>query len=85
MGLYCYSCSDCGHVFEARHTYKERLTECPSCNKNTLSKLLSKPIKILGRTNDYSPKTGKVVTKNIEMAKQEIKKEQKNLQKRIKK
>jgi|7_EtaG_2_1085326.scaffolds.fasta_scaffold290041_1 putative FmdB family regulatory protein len=85
MGLYCYRCSGCEHVFEARHPYKERLTRCPSCKKNALSKILDKPIKILLKNQNTSPQTGHVVTKNIEMAKEEIKQEQKNLQKRVKK
>ena len=85
MGVYCYGCSECDHIFEARHSYKERLTKCPSCNKNTLSKLLNNPIKILGQTKESPQQTGEVVTKNIELAKQEIKEEQKILRKRVKK
>ncbi len=42
MPIYEYRCASCGHEFEAMQKFSEAvLTECPSCGKAALQKLVS--------------------------------------------
>ncbi len=42
MPIYEYHCESCGHDFEAMQKFSDPLlTECPSCGKATLKKLVS--------------------------------------------
>jgi len=42
MPFYEYRCTACGHEFEAMQKMRDDpLTECPACQKNTLTKLIS--------------------------------------------
>jgi putative FmdB family regulatory protein len=42
MPIYEYRCSACGHQFEILQKISDQpLTECPSCGKSTLAKLVS--------------------------------------------
>ena len=44
MPIYEYECRDCGHVFDALQKMSDQpLTDCPSCAKPGLRKLLSAP------------------------------------------
>ena len=43
MPIYEYQCEDCGHQLEVMQRMSDdRLTTCPSCNKEALKKLISK-------------------------------------------
>ncbi|HCU90071.1 MAG TPA: hypothetical protein DGR97_09010 [Gammaproteobacteria bacterium] len=43
MPIYEYECKDCGHQFETMRKVSDGpLTECPSCGKDSLQKLVSK-------------------------------------------
>lgn len=42
MPIYEYQCDECGHEFEVMQRMSDdRLTTCPSCNKESLRKLVS--------------------------------------------
>lgn len=42
MPTYDYKCSECGHVFEEFQSMKaDRLTDCPSCGKPALKRLMA--------------------------------------------
>lgn len=43
MPLFDYSCSACGHVFEALVLKGVEPTTCPACNASPLERLLSMP------------------------------------------
>ena len=74
MPTYVYKCSNCDHLFEANHSYKERLIDCPACDrKNTLKKQLNTPIQLLKSTKMGKNKAGSVVKAEINRVKEEIK------------
>jgi len=71
---YVYKCSDCEHIFEASHSYKERLTDCPKCKKEkTLKKQFNTPIQLIKSLQTGKNKPGEVVKQEIERKKEEIK------------
>ena len=84
MGRYDYLCSECQYVFEARHSAKVVINDCPKCEKKgSLSKIMNKP-----RINNtlYKPtKAGSVVKKTIEEMKKDIADQKKKLMNREKK
>lgn len=42
MPIYEYRCQSCGHELEAMQKFSDAaLTDCPSCGKSTLTKLVS--------------------------------------------
>ena len=85
MPRYSYQCKKCGYELETTHSYKERLKKCPDCKAEELVKLLNSPINLPHKKNlRRSKKTGTLVTKAIEEARQEIKKDKKELKKRVK-
>ena len=43
MPLYDYSCTQCGHVFEALVLKGKEPAACPACRETTLERLLSLP------------------------------------------
>ena len=44
MPIYEYQCTDCGHRLETIQRFSDApLTDCPSCSKSALKKLLSAP------------------------------------------
>ena len=44
MPIYEYECTQCGHQLDALQGINEpRLSECPSCNKTSLKRLISAP------------------------------------------
>lgn len=44
MPIYEYQCKDCGHQFEAIQKFSDSpLSDCPSCNTASLSKMISAP------------------------------------------
>jgi putative FmdB family regulatory protein len=44
MPMYEYECEACGHRFEKIQKFSDKpLLKCPSCEKNTLHKLISAP------------------------------------------
>ena len=80
MGRYDYQCSECDHVFEARHSAKVTLTECPACEKSSLNKIMNMP-KI--NKNIYKKTSaGSLVRKTIEEMKKDIAEEKANLKNR---
>lgn len=77
MPVYCYSCKECEHQFEIRHSMSydsQRCTKCDSCDvfkipSLSLYKASSKP----------TQRTGKIVDDYIRDAKEEIKQEKHKL------
>ena len=83
MGRYDYQCSECDHSFEARHSAKIVLTNCPQCKKEALQKVMNIP-----RVNSGVKKSavvGSVVKKTIDDMKKDIAEEKKKLKNRRKK
>jgi putative FmdB family regulatory protein len=80
-----YQCESCGHMFEVRHSFKERLEDCPSCDKTkNLVRVLSTPANIQKRRLQKNT-AGTVVKTTIEEIKQDLKSEKDSLKKRAKK
>lgn len=74
MPTYVYKCSDCNYLFEAVHSYKERLSDCPSCDKTkNLKKQLNTPIQVVKKTLTGKNKAGSIVKSEINRVKEEIK------------
>ena len=74
MPTYVYKCSNCDHLFEAIHSYKERLYDCPACDgQKTLKKQLNTPIQLLKNIKTGKNKAGSVVKAEINRVKEEIK------------
>jgi putative FmdB family regulatory protein len=70
---YIYKCSECDHLFEAIHSYKERLTDCIKCGKEkTLKKQFNTPIQVIKKNQTGKNKPGEIVKQEIERNKQEI-------------
>lgn len=78
MPIYEYQCTDCGHHLEAIQKMSDPLlTECPICQKSTLSKQISAAgfqlkgtgwyatdFKDKGKKTDTKPSTKKTETKD---------------------
>jgi len=76
---YVYKCSDCNHLFEAVHSYKDRLNECPSCKSiGNLSKQFNTPIQIVNHPTGVKNKAGSVVNREIKKLKEQIEEYDKN-------
>ena len=69
-----------------KHSYKEKVKNCPECKTSTLERQLTIPTTIRYKGNNYPQKnrtkTGAVVTATIEDTKKEIKQQQADLKKR---
>ena len=84
MGRYNYQCVDCNHVFEATHSAKTTLSECPECRKkDSLQKIMSIPR--INKSIDKPSKTGSLVVKTIEEMKKDIADQKNKLKNREKK
>jgi len=83
MPQYCYKCAECEHEFEEWHSIKEKLEDCPQCNKP--KSLFRVPFFNLSSSSDKDPQVGSLVKKHIEEAKEEIKKDKAENMKEIKK
>jgi putative FmdB family regulatory protein len=78
MPTYIYKCEKCLHLFEAFHTYKERLQDCPECEeKNVLKKQLNTPVQLIHKPPQKKQKPGEVVKEEIRKNKEEIQKQSK--------
>ena len=83
MPKYVYKCADCEFIFEANHSIKEKLKDCPSCSiTDSLKRLptsftVVKPVSTL--TNK---KTGTVTKEKIEEFRQELKSDKEKLKNR---
>ena len=73
MPLYDYRCKICENVFSYRHSHKELMVECESCEKETLEK-------VFGYTSNFVKKAQK--SKNARVSvEQEIERVRDELQK----
>ena len=82
MGRYDYQCLQCEFTFEARHSAKDTLTECPECQTDSLQKIMGIP-RINSNVNKAT--AGSIVKKTIEEMKEDVSKEKKRLKQRTKK
>ena len=74
MPTYAYKCCECDHIFEATHSYKERLSDCPTCGaKNSLKKHFGTPIQVITRSKTTKSKAGSIVNREIKRIKEDIK------------
>lgn len=79
MPKYIYECTSCEHVFEIRHSIKDKFYDCQQCDeKNTLHRIPSLPT-IINKSKATGDKPGALVKRFIEEAKSEIKSEKKSL------
>ena len=75
MPRYEYKCDECLNVFVARHSMKEKLTECKECgSKDTVQKIPSSFLSV------KKQKVGNIVKQHIEESKQDLKQEKTSLQ-----
>ena len=74
MPLYTYECGACKLIFDARHSIKERLEKCDSCNEMALVRIPSVPY-IIKNVKGADGKVGELVKKSIEEARHELEKE----------
>ena len=75
MPLYVYECGACKEVFEIRHSIKEDLEKCILCLElDSLKRIPAMPIVIKKETGQPT-KTGELVKKFIEEAREDLKKE----------
>ena len=77
MPVYCYSCKDCDHVFETRHSMSFESQKCVSCGSGNVFKIPS--LSLFKAEKTHSRRVGKVVDDYIKDAKQEIKDEKNRL------
>ena len=68
MPIYKYECKSCNEIISFMHDYSELRYDCPKCeSKNSLVKLLGKPIIRKGSTkNKDDSNTGDITKKFIE-------------------
>ena len=82
MPLYTYECGACKSIFDSRHSIKEPLPGCESCGDVSQLRRIP-PVPFILKKNENKPaKAGSVVKSFIEEAKQELKREKKELQER---
>jgi putative FmdB family regulatory protein len=83
MPTYVYRCDFCEHLFEAIHSYKERLEDCPACSeKKSLKKQLNTPIYLLRKNQDRKKQAGEVVREEIRRNKEDLKRQVEETRKR---
>ena len=75
MPRYTYRCNECGGVFSAFHSMKERLDDCDECS---LSGTLER-IPASFSTHIKKKQAGKIVKSFIDDTREEIKKEKKKM------
>tara|TARA_R100001510_G_C7486136_1_gene95958 strand:+ start:242 stop:508 length:267 start_codon:yes stop_codon:yes gene_type:complete len=84
MPKYVYECTSCSETLEIRHSIKEKMEDCPLCDKTEcLERVPSVPIiaKRKATLSDGRP-AGALVKEFIEDAKRDVSSEKKDLQKR---
>ena len=83
MPVYVYKCEKCLHLFEAVHSYKERLDDCPECKeKKALKKQLNTPVQLIYKSPRKKQKPGEVVEEEIRRNKEEIQKQKEEYNKK---
>ena len=83
MPTYVYKCTKCDHLFEASHSYKDKLTDCAECNgQNTLKKQLNTPVYLIKKIQNTKKKAGDVVKEEIRSKKEELKQQKEDLKRR---
>ena len=75
MPRYTYRCSECGSVFTAFHSMKERLNECEECKAVDLLERIPASFS----THIKEKTAGKVVKSFIDDAREEVKEEKKKM------
>lgn len=80
MPTYCYSCKDCSHEFESRHSMNFEDQACLSCKSKNVFKI---PSLSTVKPSVSSPRVGKIVDDYIKETKSLIKTEKKNLKKEV--
>lgn len=84
MPVYAYHCQECEFSVEYRHSVKEVRSFCEKCQKETLRKDLSCPVKVANRKISIKKPTkiGHAVESAIEENRELLKKQQEELKKR---
>ena len=76
MPKYCYQCEECNHGFEIRHSIRDRLYDCPECNR---AESLARIPQIENKNIQHAPRNEKIgdkVKEYIEINKQILKEQQ---------
>ena len=75
MPLYAYECGSCKEAFETRHSIKEDLEKCILCLElDSLRRIPAMPI-IIKKEKGKPTRTGELVKKFIEEAREDLKSE----------
>lgn len=82
MPLYSYLCLECESIFEVRHSYKDKFTNCTGCSSEKIQKYLAAPLKKIDKNTSNKSTAGDLVDQTIEETKYEIKKDKKQLSQR---
>lgn len=85
MPTYDYLCESCEKTFTKRHSYKEKVLDCPLCDsKGSVVKLLISPVKVKGLKNLINKRKipGTEVKEHIKNAKLDLEAEKDRLKKR---
>ncbi len=77
MPKYFYRCEERAHELETYHSIKTVLEDCPDCLSSTLVRVPQ--LIFLKKEVSSTKKVGAVVTKHIEEARKELKKDKKSL------
>jgi len=83
MPLYSYQCLDCKIMFEARHSYKDKLTHCVECSSKRIQKYLGTPLRKVTKNKNQKTNTGDLVDQTIVETKHEIRKDKRKLSQRV--
>ena len=79
MPLYCYHCDDCNKNFEMRHGMFFEDQRCIYCHSSEIFKVPNIALNSTKTNNTQAQRAGKIVDNYIKDAKEEIKKEKKNM------
>ena len=74
MPRYRYYCETCELEFVAFHGINDDFNSCPTCEQETVQKMLSTPI-IINKTQNNNSKVGDITHEHIEANKQILKEE----------
>tara|TARA_R110000765_G_scaffold111732_1_gene203676 strand:+ start:64 stop:327 length:264 start_codon:yes stop_codon:yes gene_type:complete len=83
MPKYVYKCADCEFIFEANHSIKDKLKDCPSCNiTNSLGRLPTSFSVVKPNSTITNQKAGTVTKEKIEEFREELKSDKEKLKNR---
>lgn len=76
MPIYNYACTACEYSFKTMHSIKDKLKDCPSCDKVTLERM---PSGFSMQKKESTEKNGDLVKEKIEEFRSDLTDEKKKL------